>query len=108
MFVRQKLDEGLKVIVTGSNAALVSMELGSKLTGRYITRELFPFSYREFLTFKKLNPSEESLEQYLSKGEFPAENTRKYITWIIKAKVNVILLPLIVALFRKSSRSARS
>lgn len=71
IYVRQKLDEGLKVIVTGSNAALLSMELGSKLTGRHITRELFPFSYREFLTFKKLSPSEESLNQYLSKGGFP-------------------------------------
>ncbi len=71
IFVRQKLDEGLKVIVTGSNAALLSMKLGSKLTGRHITRELFPFSYREFLTFKKLKPSEETLNQYLSKGGFP-------------------------------------
>lgn len=71
IYARQKLDEGIKVIVTGSNAALLSMELGSKLTGRHITRELFPFSYREFLTFKKLKPSEETLNQYLLKGGFP-------------------------------------
>lgn len=71
IYVRQKLDEGLKVIVTGSNASLLSMELGSKLTGRHITKELFPFSYREFLTFNKLSPSEKSLNQYLSKGGFP-------------------------------------
>jgi len=71
IFVRQKLDEGLKVIVTGSNAALLSLESGTKLTGRHITRELFPFSYQEFLRFKKTVPSVNSLNQYLSNGGFP-------------------------------------
>ena len=43
MYVRQKLDEGFKVIITGSNASLLSKELGTKLIGRHITQELFPF-----------------------------------------------------------------
>lgn len=42
-YVRQKLDEGCKVVITGSNASLLSRELGTKLTGRHITKELFPF-----------------------------------------------------------------
>ena len=43
-YIRQKLDEGFRLVITGSNASLLSSELGSKLTGRHITKELFPFS----------------------------------------------------------------
>ena len=71
IYVRQKLDEGFKVIITGSNASLLSKELGTKLTGRHISQELFPFSYSEFLTFRGLSPSEESLITYMHTGGFP-------------------------------------
>ena len=71
MYVRQKLDEGYQVIITGSNASLLSKELGTKLTGRHITQELFPFSYSEFLSFKGLIASEESLRTYMVTGGFP-------------------------------------
>jgi predicted AAA+ superfamily ATPase len=71
MYVRQKLDEGFEVIITGSNATLLSKELGTKLTGRHITQELFPFSYSEFLSFKGLNASTESLLTYMNTGGFP-------------------------------------
>lgn len=71
IYVRQKLDEGFKVIITGSNASLLSRELGTKLTGRHISQELFPFSYSEFLTFKKLSSSAISLKTYMHTGGFP-------------------------------------
>jgi predicted AAA+ superfamily ATPase len=48
-FVRRMLESGRKFIITGSNAALLSRELGSKLTGRHVTVDLFPFSFREYL-----------------------------------------------------------
>lgn len=70
-YARQKLDEGFKLVITGSNASLLSRELGTKLTGRHITKELFPFSYREFINFKKLDASPESLLRYLNTGGFP-------------------------------------
>jgi len=70
-YVRQKLDEGYKLVITGSNASLLSRELGTKLTGRHITRELFPFSYQEFILFNQSTPSEESLLQYMKTGGFP-------------------------------------
>jgi predicted AAA+ superfamily ATPase len=70
-YARQKLDEGHRLVITGSNASLLSKELGTKLTGRQITKELFPFSYNEFNQFKKLKPSAESLKQYLHTGGFP-------------------------------------
>jgi predicted AAA+ superfamily ATPase len=71
LYVRQKLDEGFQVVLTGSNASLLSRELGSRLTGRHISKELFPFSYEEFCLFLNLKQSSKSLSQYLEKGGFP-------------------------------------
>jgi len=71
IYVRQKLDEGYQVIITGSNASLLSRELGTKLTGRHITKELFPFSFSEFCAFKQLEKSEIAFKQYLEQGGFP-------------------------------------
>jgi len=71
LYVRQKLDEGFQVFITGSNASLLSRELGTYLTGRHITHELFPFSYNEFIRFFSLEPGCESLSNYLEKGGFP-------------------------------------
>jgi len=70
-YIRGKHDEGLEVFITGSNASLLSRELGSKLTGRHLTKELFPFSYDEFLSFKNKNKNAASLNIYLKKGGFP-------------------------------------
>lgn len=70
-YVRQKLDENFKVFVTGSNASLLSRELGTSLTGRHITTELFPFSYNEFCRFKSYKANEESVVEYMRKGGFP-------------------------------------
>jgi len=70
-YIRQKLDEGFRIAITGSNASLLSRELGTRLTGRHITKELFPFSYNEFLLFQSLAPGEESLRLYLDEGGFP-------------------------------------
>ena len=71
LYVRQKLDEGFRIALTGSNASLLSRELGTKLTGRHISKELFPFSYREFLGFKTLQANESSLQKYIDTGGFP-------------------------------------
>lgn len=70
-YVRQKLDEGFQLVITGSNAALLSRELGTKLTGRHITKELFPFSWKEFCEFRSLGLSEASLAAYMETGGFP-------------------------------------
>jgi uncharacterized protein len=51
-FVRRFMDTGLKLYVTGSNASLLSRELGNRLTGRYVPIELLPFSFSEFLEFQ--------------------------------------------------------
>lgn len=70
-YVRQLHDDGKKVFVTGSNASMLSKELGTRLTGRYLNTELFPFSYNEYLRFKKEKATVKSFENYLLKGGFP-------------------------------------
>ncbi|HNS30335.1 MAG TPA: ATP-binding protein [Tenuifilaceae bacterium] len=71
IYVRGKLDEGYQVVVTGSNASMLSRELGTKLTGRHITKELFPFSYREFCEFQNMDFNHQSLNSYLEIGGMP-------------------------------------
>jgi len=71
LYVRHKLDEGFQVVITGSNASLLSRELGSRLTGRHLSRELFPFSYTEFCEFTGVNTGSQSLSKYIEKGGFP-------------------------------------
>ncbi len=83
-FVRRLQDQRKKVILTGSNATLLSKELGTKLTGRYKAIELYPFSFQEFLAFQKIIWNKDwfystekkvqllqSFGEYLSKGGFP-------------------------------------
>jgi predicted AAA+ superfamily ATPase len=71
-FVRRMYDRGFKFIITGSNSSLLSRELGTKLTGRYVGLELYPFSFLEFLKFKGISFSKEPLteERGLIKGAF--------------------------------------
>ncbi|MFA5296293.1 MAG: ATP-binding protein [Methanoregulaceae archaeon] len=80
-FVRRVHDDGYKVILTGSNAALLSGELATRLTGRYLQIELFPFSFREYLSLKgvdhaRLTTGEKAsllnhFDYYLENGGFP-------------------------------------
>lgn len=72
IYVRGKLDEGYRVTVTGSNASMLSRELGTKLTGRHLTYEMFPFSYNEFCGFTGTEATPAATLQYMSKGGFPA------------------------------------
>ncbi len=53
-FVNRMAASGYKFYITGSNASLLSKELGTKLTGRYIPVELFPFSFSEYLRFNEI------------------------------------------------------
>ena len=70
-FIRFRLDEGYHIFITGSNATMLSKELGTKLTGRHIPKELFPFSYQEYLTFTNQSEGKESSIRYLESGGFP-------------------------------------
>lgn len=55
-FIRRLYNEGCKVIITGSNAKMLSRELGTHLTGRYISVEIYPFSFGEYLKLINIHP----------------------------------------------------
>ncbi|MFH1049251.1 MAG: ATP-binding protein, partial [Patescibacteria group bacterium] len=62
-FVRRMQDQRFKFFITGSNATLLSKELGTKLTGRYVLIELLPFSFKECLSFQEIYFDKNSLFQ---------------------------------------------
>lgn len=64
-------DEECRIVVTGSNAKMLSSELSTYLGGRYIEIHIHSLSYREFLTFHNLDDSDESLMKYLCFGGLP-------------------------------------
>ncbi len=83
-FVRRLHDYKKKIYISGSNATMLSSELGTRLTGRYVSHELFPFSFVEYLNFKNISFEKEKLFstigkaeikkhffEYLEKGGFP-------------------------------------
>ncbi|MBR9678013.1 MAG: ATP-binding protein [Nanoarchaeota archaeon] len=71
LFVRSMLDKGKRFIITGSNASLLSKELGTRLTGRHLRYELFPFSYNEMLRLTNKEAGKNSFDEYLRNGGFP-------------------------------------
>lgn len=98
-YVRGRLDSRKKFIITGSNASLLSKELGSKLTGRHLTYELFPFSYTEMLRFKSKKPSLSSFQEYFNEGGFPEYLKYKKIE-ILQELLNDILMRDIVIRYK--------
>lgn len=50
-FVRRLADQKFRVMVSGSNAKMLSREVATTLGGRYVVREVFPFSYDEYLKY---------------------------------------------------------
>ncbi|HIJ05714.1 MAG: Uncharacterized protein XE11_1461 [Methanomicrobiales archaeon 53_19] len=70
-YVRYLLDNDKRVVITGSNASLLSRELGTKLTGRNLRIELFPFTYHEYLEYMESEDSKVSFQDYLASGGFP-------------------------------------
>lgn len=55
MFVRRLYNNGSKIYITGSNANLFSEELGTRLTGRYISVSVFPVCFREYVEYHHPN-----------------------------------------------------
>lgn len=82
-WVKQLYDTGQfkQIFVSGSNASLLSKEIGTLLTGRHFTTILFPFSFREYLEAKQWNNFDtliaqkntllHHLKNYLTNGGFP-------------------------------------
>jgi uncharacterized protein len=105
LFVRTALDKGKHFLITGSNASLLSKELGTRLTGRHLRKELFPFSYPEFLAFTLTKAGKESFNEYLKMGGFP-EYLRFGRSEILQELFNDIIMRDIVV--RHKLRSPKS
>ena len=81
LFVNRMLRQGMHLLITGSNANLLSSDLTTHLAGRYNEIELFPFSFSEYCEAKKINISgyttkenallKRALDTYLHEGGFP-------------------------------------
>ena len=69
-----KVDFNIDIYITGSNAYLLSSELSTLLSGRYIEIKMYPLSFKEFLIFNKYdeNDLEEKFNEYLKFGGLPA------------------------------------
>ncbi len=86
-FVRSAHDKGLQIYITGSNASMLSRELGTKLTGRHLQIELFPFNYSEYLIFNNETPDSESFNNYILNGGFPEyleSNNTEYLRSLLR------------------------
>lgn len=89
--INQLLREGYNIFITGSNASMLSVELGTHLTGRHLSMELFPFSYSEFIRFKGLIGDENAVIEYLKTGGIP-EYMKSSIPYVLNALVDDILM----------------
>lgn len=69
-----KVDFDIDIYITGSNAYLLSSELSTFLSGRYIEIKMYPLSFKEFLMFNKYdeNNLEDKFNEYLKYGGLPA------------------------------------
>jgi len=75
-------DYDVDIYVTGSNSRMMSSEISTYLTGRYISFRIYPLSFAEYLTFRKnfteTADTHTELANYLRFGGFPAVHLQNY------------------------------
>ena len=101
LFVNRLLRTGMHVLITGSNAKLLSGELATHLTGRHLRIELFPFSFAEYCDYKKISKFHgttkekgflrAAFDDYLHDGGFPELLNEKRKQAYINTLVDSIL-----------------
>lgn len=116
-FVRRLYNNGNKIYITGSNATLFSDELGTRLTGRYISMSVYPFSFQEFANQQALEFNDKLLStiqigkikngfnQYCQLGGFPAYVKYQQMEYL-NALYESIIYRDIVARYRISNVKA--
>lgn len=102
LFVNRLLRRGMHIIITGSNANLLSGELATYLNGRSMEIPLYPFSFKEYCEYYKVDvtsnttPSKAArlamFDDYLKKGGFPEllteKNVGKYVDSLVSKIIN--------------------
>lgn len=97
LFVNRLLRNNMHVVLTGSNAKLLSNDLATHLTGRSSEINLYPFSFAEYCTMKDVDYTQQTtkgiadkrkmFDEYIQKGGFPEltiiKNSKKYITNLV-------------------------
>ena len=98
LFVNRLLRQKIHILITGSNAKLLSTELASHLTGRHHKIELFPFSFKDWCVIKGLDYTRlttknkglisKAYGEFFRQGGFPEllsneENPKEYISTLI-------------------------
>jgi len=100
-FIRAKYAEKKYfIIITWSNSKLLSWELASYLTWRFVDIKVFPLSYQEYLEFKKFKNNKKAFFEYLEFGGLPEvvlENNLELKKNYIKNLKDSIILKDIVA-----------
>lgn len=75
-------DFDVDIYITGSNSRMMSSEISTYLTGRYITFHIYTLSFEEYLTFKKnyatLKDLKQEFSNYVRLGGFPATHLQDY------------------------------
>ena len=67
-----KVDFDCDIYITGSNARLLSSELSTLISGRYVEIDLYPLSYKEYLDFHDIEKGDKTFQDYLKFGGFPS------------------------------------
>jgi len=132
-FARRIADNKYKVVITGSNAKMLSTDVASALGGRYITHDVFPLSFGEYLEINGIDPNNKLLaattadrsmlmrhfEEYFQFGGFPECATlpakRDYLTSLyqkiflgdIATRNKIDNLFALRVLFRKMAESVK-
>jgi predicted AAA+ superfamily ATPase len=114
LWINKLYRRDFNLIITGSNAKLLSQELSTILTGRYLELELFPFSFAEVLAYNSFTLSDENdllpsvrgsilnhLKDYLIFGGFPETiMTRDLVKNYLSGLLDSVLLKDVVRRFK--------
>lgn len=109
LFLRRLTDSGYKFIVSGSNADLLSGEMATKITGRYIETKLNPFNFREFLNYHRISTDindvfdtenkakiSANFEKYINSGGMPEYNKFKMAEIITRMYEDILIKDIAV------------
>ncbi len=114
-FVDRLYKHGNKVFITGSNAKMLSRELGTLLTGRHVSKEVYPFSMSEYMELLGVKVTRDSFyttegramlqnvqNDYLKDGGFPQYLRSKNVEYL-KSLYNDIIYRDIIVRYRLMS-----